>query len=117
MTIFELVRIALNELYDEGLAEHGENLDAVIKERMAYLSDQYKTLEDPDRKRIKYKDPATRFAYTYMYVAAHGDYLVQLLDKLTLKIGGNVFSGDALRVSCVGGGPRKRRPPRPWAVA
>jgi hypothetical protein len=40
-----------------------------------------------------------------MYVAAHGDYLVQLLDKLTSKMGENVFSGDALRVSCVGGGP------------
>jgi hypothetical protein len=105
MTIFELVKIALDELYDEGLAEHGDKLDAVIKERMGYLSDQYKNLEDPHRKRIKYKDPATRFAYTYMYVAAHGDYLVQLLDKLATKHGGYAFSGDTLRVSCVGGGP------------
>lgn len=105
MTIFELVKIALDELYEEGLAEHGPKLDQVIKDRMSYLSSQYKELEDQGRKRIKYKDPATRFAYTYMYVAAHGDYLVQLLDKLSSKQEGFAFKGETLRVSCLGGGP------------
>lgn len=105
MTIFELVKIALDELYQEGLAEHGGELDGLIKDQIAYLSSEYKSLADPNRKRISYKDPATRFAYTYKYVAAHGDYLVQLLDKLASKQKGYAFSGDTLRVSCVGGGP------------
>jgi hypothetical protein len=54
---------------------------------------------------VDYKDPATRFAYVYKYVAAHGDYLVQLMLHLRLRLGRNISTNEVARVSCVGGGP------------
>ena len=38
MTIFELVKIALDEPYKQGLRHHGERLDEQIKERMRYFT-------------------------------------------------------------------------------
>jgi hypothetical protein len=105
MTIFELVKLALDELYEEGLGEHGSKLDEIIKKRMGYLSKSYASLTEEDRSAISYSDPATRFAYVYMYVAALGDYLVQLLDKIGIKLGSLPFDGGTLRASCLGGGP------------
>ncbi len=104
MTIFELVRLALDELYEEGKAEHGTSLDKVTQERMKYLSENYNQPNDPNRSLIEYKDPATRFAYAYKNVAAHGDYLVQIMERIRSKQG-NIFTGESVRVSCVGGGP------------
>ena len=63
MTLFELVKLALDELYAEGSAMYGSALDAEIKQRMAYLSTCYGSLNNMSRTPIDYKDPATRFAY------------------------------------------------------
>jgi ribosomal protein RSM22 (predicted rRNA methylase) len=105
VTIFELVKIALDELYAEATAEYGKTTDDEIKKRIAYLSASYGKLESADRKPVKYSDPATRFAYVFKYVAAHGDYLVQVLGDLRSHMGGPLFAEKTLRVSCVGGGP------------
>ena len=105
MTIFELVKIALDELYKEGMEEYGSKLDETISKRIVYLADSYKKLGSDDREAIDYSDPATRFAYVYKYVASHGDYLVQTLQSARSTLGGELFEGDALRLSCVGGGP------------
>lgn len=105
MTIFELVKIALVELYAQGTKQHGDKLDQKIKKRMEYLSESYQQLNDENRKLVDYKDPATRFAYVYKYVAAHGDYLVQIMEKLNHNLKGKVFQTGSVRVSCVGGGP------------
>lgn len=105
MTIFELVKIALDELYAEAVSEYGKSTDEEIKKRIAYLSTSYGKLENVERKPVDYKDPATRFAYVFKYVAAHGDYLVQVLAELRSHAGGPIFSDGTLRVSCVGGGP------------
>jgi hypothetical protein len=105
MTIFELVKIALDELYAQGLRQHGVKLDAAIREQIEYLSRSYGYLRDANRKPVDYRDPATRFAYVYMYVAAHGDYLVQVLEKVRSTRGGHIFDVENIRVSCVGGGP------------
>ena len=105
MSIFELVKIALDELYVEGKKLYGEDLDERIKQKMAYLSDSYRELSEKARKPVSYKDPATRFAYVYKYVAAHGDYVVQLMQKLRNEMNGKIFSTENIRVSCVGGGP------------
>lgn len=105
MTLFELVKVALDELYAEGKAEHGSSLDAKIKDQIGSLADGYKNLNESSRKAISYRDPATRFAYVLKYVATHGDYVVQLLETLRDVNGGKVFSGGAARLSCVGGGP------------
>lgn len=105
MTIFELVKIALDELYAQGNQQYGADLDEKIKERMEYLSSSYAQLNDNARQPVDYKDPATRFAYVYKYVAAHGDYVVQMMQRLRFELDGNIFQGKNARISCVGGGP------------
>jgi hypothetical protein len=92
-------------LYAEGRREYGDKLDAEIKSRIAYLADNYSKLNQADRKPVNYRDPATRFAYVYKYVAAHGDYVVQILEKLRKTVGSSLFDHSTLRISCVGGGP------------
>src|SRR6185295_5049809 len=103
MTIFELVKIALDELYAQGEVLYGDDLDSEIKKRIKYLSLSYAKLNDKKRQPVDYKDPATRFAYVYKYVAAHGDYIVQVLRKLRIS-NGKIFPDKVARVSCVGGG-------------
>jgi hypothetical protein len=105
MTIFELVKLALDELYEEGKDEYGAKLDGEIKKRMSYLTDSYQQLSQSTRQPVNYKDPATRFAYVYKYVAAHADYLVQVMEELRNTLGGNLFTSEHARISCVGGGP------------
>jgi hypothetical protein len=71
---------------------------------MSYLAKNYKKLNINGRESIDYKDPATRFAYVYKYVAAHGDYLVQILQLLRGRYA-KIFESERIRVSCAGGGP------------
>jgi hypothetical protein len=82
VTIFELVKLTLDELYEEGKVEYGKKLDDVIIERIGYLAESYKDLGLEERDPVDYSDPATRFAYVYKYVATYGDYLVQTLGLL-----------------------------------
>lgn len=105
MTLFQLVRIALDELYKEAVAVYGPNADAEIKAKFVYLTASYGQLSSPGSAPINYKDPATRFAYVYKYVASHGDYVVKLLEILAQAFGGKIFQNDIGRVSCIGGGP------------
>lgn len=105
MTLFELVKITLDELYKRAEIQYGAETDAEIIKRFTYLSESYKKLSNSNRTPINYKDPATRFAYVYRYVATHGDYLVQLLTKAAVVLGGRVFTQGVTRVSCLGGGP------------
>jgi hypothetical protein len=104
MTIFQLVKIALDTLYAEVVQAYGSDADAKITDRIAYLSKSYVSLSSSDREPVNYKDPATRFAYVYKYVASHGDYVVQVLNALRQKVS-PIFNSDTVRVSCVGGGP------------
>lgn len=105
MTIFQLVKIALDTLYAEAVALYGIEADAKIAEQIPYLSESYGKLNLANRKPVSYKDPATRFAYVYKYVASHGDYVVQVLNALRMKLKGPIFTSESIRVSCVGGGP------------
>ncbi len=105
MTIFELVKKTLEELYEEGLQEYGTKLDETIKKRMSYLSQKYADLTNKTRTPIDYRDPATRFAYVFKYVASHGDYLVQTLQAARSALGEDLFKSKTLRLSCIGGGP------------
>jgi hypothetical protein len=103
MTIFELVKNALKHLYAEGVQVHKSNLDEVVKDNIKLLGESYRRLNHPSRTAVDYEDPATRFAYVYKYVAAHGDYVVQLLEILGSTR--EIFENKNLRVSCLGGGP------------
>lgn len=105
MTLFEVVRLVLARLYTQANARYGETVDKIIGERMNELSESYKKLADAQRKPIDYRDPAIRFAYVYTYVAAHGDYIIQVLEDVRSELGGKVFGGGNVRVSCLGGGP------------
>lgn len=105
MTIFELVKAALDTLYAEAEAMHGQRVDEVIRSRMGYLTASYTQLNSATRAPVDYQDPATRFAYVYKYVAAHGDYVVQILKTLRTTVNQPLFSEETVRVSCVGGGP------------
>lgn len=105
MTIFELVKIALDELYQEAQKIYKSKVDDEIRQRMSYLSESYGKLNNAQRKPVDYKDPATRFAYVYKYVAAHGDYLVQVLEKFRASHKKQIFASETIRVSCIGGGP------------
>ena len=105
MTLFQLIKITLDKLYEQGLHEYGDALDAQIKQKMLYLSKSYENLSSSQRKPIDYRDPATRFAYVYCYVATHGDYIVQALERLRSQLDRNIFQDESTRVSCIGGGP------------
>src|ERR1700720_536811 len=105
MTIFELVKIALDELYKDAVAEYKDDTDKIITARLDYLSKSYKELTEEDRTPIDYGDPAVRFAYVYRYVAAHGDYIVQVLKAFRSENKGAIFPAPTARVTCVGGGP------------
>jgi putative SAM-dependent methyltransferase len=111
MTIFELVKVALDALYSEGTEQHGSNIDAEIKKQIGYLSTGYSQLHRSDREPVNYKDPSTRFAYMYKYVASHSDYVVQVLEAVRTHLlstegkDASIFAGDSIRVSCIGGGP------------
>lgn len=104
MTSFELVKVALDSLYAEAQAEHGKKADATIAACIEYLAKSYSGLNTPGRAAVDYKDPATRFAYVYKYVASHSDYVVQVLEALQ-KQRKPIFGAENIRVSCVGGGP------------
>lgn len=104
MTLFELVKITLDALYEEAQEEYGKNTDKEISARFKYLSESYGDLTNNKREPVDYADPATRFAYVYKYVASHGDYVVQIL-KLARGELGSVFKDEKVRVSCIGGGP------------
>ncbi|GAA0742085.1 hypothetical protein LRH25_04915 [Ideonella azotifigens] len=105
MTLFQLVKITLDELYKEAVQLYGVKVDDEIKSRFLYLTTSYTQLSSTTRAPIDYKDPAIRFAYVYKYTASHGDYVVQLLAILAQALGGKIFQSDVGRVSCIGGGP------------
>jgi len=105
MTIFELVKVALDELYRESQSVYGQGVDAEIAQKIEYLAQSYRSLNSAERSPVDYSDPATRFAYVYKYVAAHGDYLVQVLAQLRSTLHRPIFGQQKVRVSCVGGGP------------
>ncbi len=115
MTIFELVKLALDELYEEAKEEFGAQSDAEIKNKLSYLSDSYNRLGQASRKVVNYKDPATRFAYVYKYVSAHADYLVQVMETCKAS-GGDWVDEKAGPTSCALE-PSARRPSTLHAVA
>lgn len=107
MMVFQLVKNTLDDLYEQGRKHYKsqDELDKAIAEQIAYLSKAYEKLHDPKRRPVDYKDPATRFAYVYMYVAAHSDYVVQLMQNLRNDLGGTIFKSPHARATCIGGGP------------
>lgn len=105
MTLFALVKIVLDELYVEASHMFGADVDAEIIKRIAYLAAVYANLTTAKHEPIDYKDPATRFAYVYKYVPAHGDYAFQFLKDARTALTRPLFPEQEARISCIGGGP------------
>src|SRR4051812_41838709 len=93
VTIFELVKATLDSLYAEAQSLYGSSVDVEITKKLTYLSGSYGKLHDAARVPIDYEDPATRFAYVFSYVAAHGDFIVQVLEIFNNTQTGGCFAG------------------------
>ncbi|UPG92859.1 hypothetical protein [Luteibacter aegosomatissinici] len=72
---------------------------------MDTLSANYRRLEDATATPINYAPAATRFAYVYSYVAAHADYVRQVLEMADEHIDDLLLRQQYPLVSCIGGGP------------
>ncbi|MGF6492267.1 hypothetical protein ABIE56_000420 [Luteibacter sp. 621] len=104
-TMFQLVYNTLKDLEDEVFRQFGPNTDAVIKKEMEKLSAHYRKLDDPTATPINYAPAATRFAYVYSYVAAHADYVRQVLEIADDHVDSVLINQPHPVVSCIGGGP------------
>lgn len=108
MNVIQVVKSVLDEQYALIPGSSEKEKDTQIRERLAYLSEQYENLARGEVD-IDYSDPVTRFAYIYRYVTAHADFVCQLLSSTGL--GNRLFHSDEdeeakkVSVTCVGGGP------------
>ena len=101
MKCFEVVQKVLDATYAE-IPGDAPTRDAAISAALRTMSDQYKTnllsSGGPD-----FSDPATRFAYVFLYVPAHSHWLYELItwsDEAK-----SIFDAQRLRMTCLGGGP------------
>lgn len=105
MTLFELVKQTLDNLYAACRYTYPSNTNEEITARLSYLSGEYENLSKVGGTGINYEDPATRFAYVFRYTAAHGDFVYQILKRLRQPRGGAIFKQERVQVACIGGGP------------
>jgi hypothetical protein len=101
MKCFEVVRMVLDETYDE-IEGDEKKKDAGIKKSMAAMSVQYtqKLMESggPD-----FEDPNTRFGYVMRYVPAHAHWLYELIGNSDEAVA--ILKSGKARITCLGGGP------------
>ena len=103
-TSFKLVKSVLDDLYVLVTKIHGTDATNQIQKRIVALSSEYTNLTASVRNPIDYSDPVTRFAYVFSYVSVHSSFIKQrLLSCSALKE--KLSADDALRVTCIGGGP------------
>lgn len=95
-----LIKGVLDSLYRR-LDAGDENKDEVITASLVELSDSY---WQPGGA-IDYSKPSTRLGYVFRYVAAHADYLVQILRDARDERGEALFDGPTAVVTALGGGP------------
>lgn len=102
MNCFQLVKTVLDEIYAEIQLPGEAEKDAAIKEKLNYLSDQYKKLTSGED--VDYADPITRFAYIYRYVTSHANIIHNIIQYCPEL---NLFFNDAeaVTMTCIGGGP------------
>jgi hypothetical protein len=100
---FELVKIALDELFEVVDATTFDAQDELVA-ACAELSAKYKTLTDSRRTPVDYSSPVARFAYLYTYTASHASWVAEVLTE-TDETSALLESDAPLRVTCLGGGP------------
>ncbi len=100
MICFDIIKNVLNSLW-ENLDGTDEEKGAKIKAAQDNLRKNYLRIENSEI--INYDDPATQFAYIFTYTSAHGDFLYQLLNKIS-HIHDFDFEKE-FRIMSLGGGP------------
>ncbi|MBL8812120.1 MAG: hypothetical protein JNM43_18295 [Planctomycetaceae bacterium] len=100
MNTFQLIKTVLEEAYGEIPGDEAER-DAAVAEELSKLSEEYKDLLNNGC--LDYSDPARRFAYLFRYTTSHAN-LVYSRIGLSRRLA-NLFDGERVVVSCVGGGP------------
>jgi hypothetical protein len=103
MKLMQLIKLVLDDAYNEIQAANDDEKDALIKAELEALSAEYKKLGNPEAPAIKYSDAIKRFAYIYKYTVAHADYIMQLVrgEKAIREL---LQKGNP-KVACLGGGP------------
>jgi hypothetical protein len=93
----------LDDAYDSIDAQDDIKKDALIKEELTKLSNEYGQLTSKTILPINYSFPAKRFAYIYKYTVAHADYIMQVIKNSNeLR---SLFSTKSVEIACLGGGP------------
>lgn len=100
MTVFQLVKTVLDELYQRIPGTEAEK-DPKIGRMIMYLREQYMGLARGLT--VDYADPTTRFAYIYVYVTAHANIVYQMV-RASHELQA-ILERDKVNVSCIGGGP------------
>jgi hypothetical protein len=103
MTLMQLIKLVLDEAYDEMPYTEDSDKDEKVKEQLNLLGPKYKNLTVGPHDPIDYSDPVARFAYIYKYTVAHADYIMQLIQGT--QVLRDLFDRDSLDVACLGGGP------------
>jgi hypothetical protein len=110
MTIFDLVKIQLDQLYAAVVKDYGSETDSQITRQIDCRQNTLRYLNNGEHnpttyKPTTYKGPTVRFAYVFKYVISHADFVVQMLKKLPQNLNIIFFDKECIRDSCVGGGP------------
>jgi hypothetical protein len=103
LTLAQLIKLVLDEAYQEIKGEDDAAKDRLISKRLASLSASYGNLVDETREEIDYSTPSCRFAYIYKYTVAHADYIKQLIGSSGPL--SQLFKKPDIAVACLGGGP------------
>src|SRR5579859_7530708 len=103
MKLMQLVKLVLDDAYVAIKAKDDAEKDALIKNELGVLANEYANLGNTNGKQIDYSNPVKRFAYIYKYTVAHADYIMQLIrSEKELR---TLIGRSSTEVACLGGGP------------
>lgn len=84
MTLMQLIKTVLDDLYNRIHIQSDEAKDEQIKAEIAQISREYNQLTNMKAKPINYSEASKRFAYIYKYTVAHADYIMQVIGENAL---------------------------------
>lgn len=101
MNVFQLIKSVLDEIYTR-LPGDDARKDANIKKQAEVIREGYENLGTKPISH-NYADPATRFAYIYVYVTSHANLVYQLTRKSSALRA--LLKKEQVNITCIGGGP------------
>lgn len=102
MSSFEVVKKTL-DLCEKALSDDlsTAEFDEKVSDGIIKTSSGYTNLTKP----MDYRDSFVQTGYAYMYMAAHSNFLLQLLKIARDEIGNDILPGPTAHVAALGGGP------------